>query len=71
MCPMRFNKFPLDRYDFGISWKVLFNELMIQKSRVIFMEDHIAVRPDISLLLGRHTSKWSLWDVVFLENDSS
>ena len=28
------------------------------------MEDHIPIRPDISLF-GRQTSKWSLWDVVF------
>ena len=32
--------------------------------RVIFMEDHIQWSPDRSLLKGRHTSKWSLWDVV-------
>ena len=31
------------------------------------MEDHIPKGPDRSLLLGRHTSKWSLWDVVFHE----
>ena len=30
--------------------------------RVIFMDDHIPIRPDRSLLLGRQTSKWSLWD---------
>ena len=36
--------------------------------RAIFMEDPI--RPDRSLLLGRQTSKWSLLDVVFHENDS-
>ena len=35
-----------------------------------FMEDHIPIRPDRSLLLGRQTSKWSLWDVVFHENNS-
>ena len=35
--------------------------------RVIFMEDHILIRPDRSLLLGKYTSKWSLWDVVFHE----
>ena len=29
------------------------------------MEDHIPIRTDRSLLLGRQTSKWSLWDVVF------
>ena len=33
------------------------------------MEDHITIRPDKSLL-GRQTSKWSLWDVVFHENNS-
>ena len=27
-------------------------------------------RPDASLLLGRQTSKWSLWDVVFHENNT-
>ena len=37
--------------------------------RAIFMEDPI--RPDRSLLLGRQTSKWSLLDVVFHENDST
>ena len=26
------------------------------------MEDHIPIRPDRSLLLGRRTTKWSLWD---------
>ena len=35
--------------------------------RVIFMENHIPIRPDRSLLLGRLTSKWSLWDVVNLK----
>ena len=34
------------------------------------MENHIPIRPDISLLLGRQTSKWSLWDVAFHENNS-
>ena len=34
------------------------------------MEDHIPIRPDRSLLLGRQTSKWSLRDVVFHENNS-
>ena len=34
------------------------------------MEDHISTRPDRRLLLGRQTSKWSLWDVVFHENNS-
>ena len=31
------------------------------------MEEHIPIRPDRSLLLGRQTSKWSYWDVVFLK----
>ena len=35
------------------------------------MEDHIPIRPDRSLLLVRQTSKWSLWDVVFHENNSN
>ena len=35
------------------------------------MEDHIPERPDRSLLIGRQTSKWSLWDLVFHENDST
>ena len=35
------------------------------------MEDHIPIRPDRTLLIGRQTSKWSLWDVVFHENDST
>ena len=26
--------------------------------RVIFMDDHIPIRPDRSLLFGRQTSKW-------------
>ena len=31
-------------------------------SRVMFMEDHIPVRPDSSLLFVRQTSKWSgMW----------
>ena len=34
------------------------------------MEDHIPIRPDKSLLLGKQTSKWSLLDVVFKENNS-
>ena len=34
------------------------------------MEDHIPMRPDRSLLLGRQISKWSLWDVIFHENQS-
>ena len=38
--------------------------------RVIFIEDHIPIRRDRSLLLGRQTSKWSLWEVVFHENNS-
>ena len=38
--------------------------------RLIHMEDHMPIRPDRSLQLGRQTSKWSLWDVVFHENNS-
>ena len=38
--------------------------------RVIFMGDHIPIRPDRSLLLGSQTSKLSLWDVVYDENNS-
>ena len=34
------------------------------------MEDHIPIIPVRSLLLGRQTLKWSLWDVVFHENNS-
>ena len=33
---------------------------LIYRSRVIFMEEHIHIRPDGSLLLGRQTSEWSL-----------
>ena len=36
----------------------------------IVMENHIPIRPDRSLQLGRQTSKWSLWYVVFDENNS-
>ena len=35
------------------------------------MEDHISIRPDRSLLLGRQTAKWSLLDEVFQENNSN
>ena len=35
------------------------------------MEDHIPERQDRSLLIGRQTSKWSLWDVIFHENYSN
>ena len=35
------------------------------------MEDHIPIRPDRILQLGRLTSKWSLLDVVLHENNSS
>ena len=35
------------------------------------MEDHIPMRSDRSLLFGRQTSKWSLWDVVFHWNNST
>ena len=34
------------------------------------MEDHIPIRPDRSLVLGTQSSKVSLWDVVFHENNS-
>ena len=40
-------------------------------NRVIFMDDHIPIRPDRSLLFGRQTSKWSLWEVDFHENNSN
>ena len=33
--------------------------------------DHIPIRPDRSLQLGRQTSKWSYWDVVFHKNYST
>ena len=33
--------------------------------------DHDPIRPDRSLLIGRQTYKWSLWDVVFHENNST
>ena len=39
--------------------------------RVIFMEDHIPIRPDRSLLIGRQTPKWSLRAMVFHENNST
>ena len=35
------------------------------------IEDHILRTPDRSLILSRQTSKWSLWDVVFHENNTS
>ena len=31
--------------------------------RVIYIEDHISIRPDRSLLLAKQTSKWSLWSL--------
>ena len=43
----------------------------MNEKRVIFMEDHIPIRPDRILLLDRQTSKWSLWEVVFHANNSS
>ena len=43
--------------------------LKISSTRVIFMEDHIPIRPDTSLLLGTQTSKCSLWNVVLHENN--
>ena len=39
----------------------IFNSIF---NRVIFMEDHIPIRPDRSLILSRQASNWSLWDVV-------
>ena len=33
------------------------------RNRVIFMGDHIPIRPDGRWLLGRQNSIWSLWDV--------
>ena len=42
----------------------------MNEKRVIFMEDHIPIRPDRILLFGRQTFKWSLWDVIFHENNS-
>ena len=39
-------------------------------SRVIFMEDHIPIRLDRTLLLGRQTSRWFLWEMDFQENNS-
>ena len=47
------------------------SQALDEKPRVICMEDHIAIRPDRTLLLGRQTSKWSLRDVVFHENNST
>ena len=35
------------------------------------MEDPIPIKLDRSLLLGGQTSKWSLSDVVFQENNSN
>ena len=43
---------------------------VMKDERAIFMEDHIPERANRSLLIGRQTSKWSLWDVVFHENYS-
>ena len=39
-------------------------------NRVIFMDDHIPIRPDRSLLFGRQNSKWSLWAVGIHQNNS-
>ena len=56
-------------------FKVEFNKTSLhsnhgeRKFRVIFMEDHIPIRLDRSLLLGSQTSKWHLWDVIFHENN--
>ena len=38
--------------------------------RLTFEEDYIPMSPNRSLLLGRQTSKWSLRDMVFHENNS-
>ena len=43
----------------------------VSNNRVIIMEDHIPIRQDRSLLLGKQTSKRSLWDVVFHEKNST
>ena len=37
-----------------------------RKSRAIFMEDHIPISPDMSLLFGKHTSKWSSMKITLL-----
>ena len=42
----------------------------LKMNRVFFMEDHIPIRAERSLLIGRQNSKLSLWDVVFHENNS-
>ena len=49
--------------------EILFDchDLFLKQSR-IFMDDHIPISSDRSLL-GRQTSKWYLWDVVFHENN--
>ena len=44
---------------------------LLLSSRVILREDHIPERPDKSLLISRQTSKWSLRDMVFQENNSN
>ena len=43
-------------------FQVVKNQYLI---RVIFLKDHIPIRPDRNLLLGRQTSKCSLCDVIF------
>ena len=56
----------------GLALVLLWQERVDKKSStiVIFMEDHIPESPDRSLIIGRQTFKWSLWDVVFNENNS-
>ena len=41
---------------------------VMKDERAIFMEDHIPERANRSLLIGRQTSKWSLWDVIKDQN---
>ena len=55
----------------GLALVLLWQERVDKKSStiVIFMEDHIPESPDRSLIIGRQTFKWSLWDVVFHENN--
>ena len=48
------------------AWRIYFNYI---KVRVISWKNTIPVSPDRILLLVRQTSKWSLWDVVFHENN--
>ena len=52
------------------AWQTKMLLLFLITIRIIFMQDHIPIRPARSLLLGGQTSKWYLWDVVFHENNS-